>query len=67
MNTIDVTNTFVPNWFSKGQVEKFVGRSLTDDEWENFLCESGYSWLATAVSELTKEFAVGHFSEDVEE
>lgn len=55
MNTIDVTNTFVPNWFEKEHIEKFIGRSLTDYEWRNFLDTHQHSlmnWMSEQVSDF---------------
>ena len=49
---IDTEKTFVPNWFQKEHIEGFLGRKITDDQWDNFLEVHGYDlneWLTHEV------------------
>ena len=52
---IDYDKCFVPNWFEKHHIEKWLGESLTDDEWQDWLDENRYK-LADLISEIVEEF-----------
>jgi len=52
MTIIDTEKSFVPNWFDKEHIEEFLERSITDDEWDNFLDQHGAdlaAWLSNEV------------------